>query len=716
MQPFTLGLAREQLTPQQQDLVVAGRRYRVDLAAGQLVEGGDPATSRFAIAHVMGGKNVYYFLTPKERGRLQVLPVAYDLRQKEWYDVAASGLRHFGDVPDQALPWTEREFTFNSACHGCHVSQRHSHYDPATDSYRTTWSEPGINCETCHGPGEEHVRLATQLGPGTMLADPKLISTRRFSSEQKNDLCASCHARMVPITEGFRPGDPFFDSFDLVGVEDRDYYPDGRDLGENYTFTSWRQSPCARSGKLDCLHCHTSSGRYRWKERAQADQACLPCHEARARDVPAHSHHRDGSTTCVDCHMPKTEFARMVRSDHSMRPPTPAATLAFGSPNACNLCHHDKDAAWSDRAVAGWHPQSDRGAVLAKGELVAAARKGDWSQLSAMLAHVRAAEQDEVFAVALLRLLASCPSEDTWPTIASALDARSPWVRAAAAESAGAHLGPAVVASLLKLTRDPVRLPRVRAANTLSGVPRSAMPESSRTALDAATRELEASLGARPDDFASQYDLGRLYASRGELPRAIAAYEIALRLRPDMVAALVNVSLLYNATGRNSDAEAALRRALQLQPGNAAAYLDLGMLLGELGRLPEAESAFRACLREEPNSAAAAYNLAVVLFQDRPDEAVRWVRRASTLAPASPKYAYTLAFYLAERGDERAAIAILRKAVDGNAVSGESYALLGKLLSQTGRKADAAVVFRRAAADTRLPAAVRARFAVGSPR
>ena len=70
---------------------------------------------------------------------------------------------------------------------------------------------------------------------------------------------------MSPITASFAPGDRFFDHFDIAALEDPDFYPDGRDLGENYTYTSWLMSPCAKSGKLDCVHCHTSSGRYRFK-------------------------------------------------------------------------------------------------------------------------------------------------------------------------------------------------------------------------------------------------------------------------------------------------------------------------------------------------------------------------------------------------------------------------------------------------------------------
>lgn len=44
---------------------------------------------------VLGGKNVFYFLTPLDKGRLQTLPLAYDMGRKEWFDMAASGVRHF---------------------------------------------------------------------------------------------------------------------------------------------------------------------------------------------------------------------------------------------------------------------------------------------------------------------------------------------------------------------------------------------------------------------------------------------------------------------------------------------------------------------------------------------------------------------------------------------------------------------------------------------
>ena len=254
----------------------------------------------------------------------------------------------------QPVDWKDPAYTFNTSCYSCHVSQLSSNYDLKTDTYKTTWAEPGINCETCHGPSAEHNRVFREAPKGQKPEDIKIISWKNFTPEQKNAACSICHAKMSPVTATFAPGDRFFDHFDLATLEDPDFYPDGRDLGENYTYTSWLMSPCAKAGKLHCVTCHTSSGRYRFKAEEKANDACMPCHEKHVKDAPAHTHHQEGSAgnKCISCHMPMTSFARMNRTDHSMLPPTPAATIAYKSPNACNLCHTDKDAAWADKIRA----------------------------------------------------------------------------------------------------------------------------------------------------------------------------------------------------------------------------------------------------------------------------------------------------------------------------------------------------------------------------
>jgi tetratricopeptide (TPR) repeat protein len=619
MQPYTTELAKTKLTPQPKDILAGGYRFHADLQTGALIAQGGEVGQTYPITQTMGGKNVFYFLTPLERGRLQVLPVAYDVRRQEWFDTTASAVRHFGDRRDEMLHWKQRPLTFNTSCFRCHVSQLSENYDLKSDSYDTTWAEPGINCETCHGPSAERARLFRER-PGNQPApaDLKLIVTRKLSTEQRNAMCAPCHAKMSPVTMNFVPGERYFDHFELVAFEDDDFYPNGRDRGENYTYTQWRVSPCARSGELDCIHCHTSSGRYRFKEAAKAKDACLPCHEERVRNAPAHTRHKANTTgnQCVSCHMPTTEFARMRRSDHSMRPPTPATTLAYRSPNACNLRHTNQDAVWADKQVRAWRKRDYQKPVLQRAVLIAAARKGDWSRLQDILAYLSSPNHEEIQSVSLVRLLANCPADGKWRVLRKLTGDSSPLVRAGASEALGVRLDQANPDAQLKALGDDFRLVRVRAATALAGIPEEKLPEEQRRRVREAMVELTESMKSRPDEMASHYNLGNIHMARGQMSEAVREFETATRLQAEALPPYVNAALAYNALGQNDKAEASLRHALSLDPTNEAANLNLGMLLAEMGRVSDAERAFRAAFKANPLSAPAAYNLGMLGVPD----------------------------------------------------------------------------------------------------
>ncbi len=241
MQPYTFEFAQANLNVPEGPVKIGKYEYLACIGRdeGLVLEQGPDGEKRHRIAHVMGGKNVYYFLTPMERGRLQTLPVAYEVRSRKWFDTAASSVRHFpGGGTDAPVRWMDPMYTFNTSCHGCHVSQLSTNYDLKTDTYRTTWAEPGINCEACHGPAQEHVRVCLATPQGQAPQDLKIISTRSFTAEQTNSMCGSCHAKMSPVSLSFKPAERYFDHFDLTTLEHPDFYPDGRDLGENYTMTS----------------------------------------------------------------------------------------------------------------------------------------------------------------------------------------------------------------------------------------------------------------------------------------------------------------------------------------------------------------------------------------------------------------------------------------------------------------------------------------------
>lgn len=393
-----------------------------------------------------------------------------------------------------------------------------------------------------------------------------------------------------------------------------------------------------------------------------------------------------------------------------MRPPTPAATLAFKSPNACNMCHMDRDAAWADKLVREWRSRDYQAPVLQRAGWIAAARKEDWSKLPEIVHYLLSPAREEILSASLLRLLRPLDSDAKWPAVLACLKDPSPLVRAAAVETLGDRLQPHLLEPLLAAARDDFRLVRTRVGAALSALPLASLPAPQRPAAENATQEYLRTLTARPDDSASRYNLGNFYMERQDFARAAAEFTAASRLQPLNMAPLANRALAEAATGQNAQAEASLREALAIEPNHAGVNLNLGMLLAELGRLPEAEKAFRTAAKSDPRSAAAAYNLGVLLARDRPQECIEWCRRAATLRPQDTRYGYTLGFFLNQFGRTLEAVPALQAVIQQDPPSSEAYMLLGSIHERASRWPEARAVYQRAIANPRLPEPERLQF------
>ncbi|MCD6176181.1 MAG: tetratricopeptide repeat protein [Planctomycetes bacterium] len=714
MQPYTEAFAEKNLKPQLDEIIIGKARYRavIDEGPGFVIESESQKQKKYPILHVLGGKNVFYFLTPLEKGHLQTLPVAYDVNKQQWFDTAASGIRHFPDRTDEAVHWTDREYTFNTACYACHVSQLVKNYDPKTDAYNTQWKEPGINCETCHGPADEHVRVCLEAGEGNVPKDLKLktiTQSRGFTGHQADSACSTCHAKGMPITNEFVPGDDFFQHSDLVTLEHPDFYSDGRDLGENYTFTTWRMSACAQSGKLDCVYCHTSSGRFRFKDTP--DDACISCHSGKEKNFKAHTHHEKSDVHCIQCHMPMTDFARMNRSDHSMRPPMPSATIQFQSPNACNICHQDEDAKWADGHVRQWHKEDYQKPTLETAALIDQARKGNWKNLSRMLTYLQQKDKDEIFANSLIRLLQS----NNDPRIAVVLtdllkNDPSPLIRSSAANVLGYRLNEKTIPALAKATEDPYRLVRIRAVPSLPSVPDRMIPADLKDAIEKASQEYVASMASRPDDAMSHYNLGNFYMAGGKFKQAVDSYETAIKLQKNLILPYVNASLVYNHLGDNDTAAERLKQAIAIDPNSDAAHLNLALLYGEIDKRDKAVDEFRIAFKLNSRSASAAYNLCVLLAETDAPQAIAWAKKACQIQPNNAKYAYTLGFYLYQAKRISEVIATLEPFVGQKTTEVNIYLLLGDIYEQTGDITAAVRVYKTAAGNEQLSEPVRSGF------
>lgn len=713
MQPITASFLKTGIPPMEQDILIEGKKYRMIIEDTTLIclETDSNRLNKYAATWALGGKNVYYFLTPISKGRLQTLPLAYDLNDSTWYDNPKSAIRHFANgIPDEAVSWKDFLYTFNTTCYSCHVSQLTTNFDMNTLTYNTLWKESGINCETCHGPSGEHIRVCEKAGEGIIPEDLKLIITSTFTHDQHNSSCASCHAKMRPLTSSYPPGETFFDHFDLITLENPDFYPDGRDLGENYTHATWMQSECVQSGQLDCIHCHTSSGRYRFHGTvAEGNQACLPCHKENVNNPEAHTYHpadTDGSR-CINCHMPKTKFGRMVRSDHSMRPPMPSATIEFESPNACNICHDDMSPEWANKFVKEWRDRDYQAPVLYNARLIKSAREANWSNLDKMLEVLDSNRMDAIFTTSLIRLLAGCESEEKWPSIEKKLDHKSPLVRSAAANVMISNPRSEPIKKLINAAKDKYRVVRLAAASSLSAVPIYNFTSEEKQIVENVLEEYKNSLVTRPDDWSSHYNLGNFYHYQGQLNKAIYSYKTANKLYDQALEPLINSSIVYSQLNDPANAERSLQQALEIDPESEAANLNMGLLSAETGKSDMAIEYLEKVLEINPESAVSAYNLSILTAKENPDKAIEYSRQAYKSDPENSKYGYTYAFFLNQKGKTKQAtgelIMILKK--DPGYI--DAIFLLGNIYEESGYKQKAVSLYKESMKLGSVPAQIK---------
>lgn len=211
-----------------------------------------------------------------------------------------------GDLAYLNVQWNGTEYVaykggsnWNANCAGCHTSG----YNKETKTFATA----GIGCESCHGPGKEHI-----LGKG----DPSKIIASTDSQ-----VCGQCHMGGGGMPDGtrwpvgFKPGMNIEDTgFAWKTTVDPTQIPPSSSLHLRQ-YPEWKVSAHAKavvdlegSGHAQdrCFACHSStaldmanSGQTFNAEQHKVYDgvSCVACHRA-------HSLHliKDEQTTCTQCH------------------------------------------------------------------------------------------------------------------------------------------------------------------------------------------------------------------------------------------------------------------------------------------------------------------------------------------------------------------------------------------------------------------------------
>lgn len=549
----------------------------------------------FKVDYTFGFYPLQQYLVDTGRGHLQALSIAWDSRPKNeggqrWFHLQADENIPAGDM----LHWTGPYYNWNSRCAECHSTNLKRNYNVATDSYRTSWSEINVACESCHGAGSEHVRVAKSaqknmaksfiqsLNPvGRWLHKTgQATATRDIGTRKPGEInpqmavCASCHSRRTVLANPaeHQPGQDFLDTHRLNLIEAPSYHADGQILDEVYVYGSFMQSKMFHQG-VQCSNCHEP---HSLKLRAPGNGVCSQCHQPSKYDQPEHHRHllASAGAQCVNCHMPETTYMVVdPRRDHSIRIPRPDLSLQHKTPNACNQCHTDKSTSWAAKHFGVLYPSPTSSPALLGARPLQAAQN---TQLSA------------IARASLLAGFSEAPSQPRLGVLQSQLQSPEPIIRLGAV--AGLQSYPANIRwSLLQpLLADPVKAVRLDAIRLLLDVPAHLRKGQNHQAWNAQLAEYKATLDFHSDTAPGQLNLGLYHLAAGDLVAAGQAYQRAIKKEPFSPAAYLNLADLKRQQGDETAALGVLRQAQSESPQTAEVYHALGLALVRAKQYPEA--------------------------------------------------------------------------------------------------------------------------------
>jgi Tfp pilus assembly protein PilF len=626
-------------------------------------QGPDGKMGQFEITHTFGWYPLQQYLVPFPGGRLQCLPIAWDVKEKKWYHLYPNDPID----PKDWLYWTNAGQNWNGMCAECHSTNLKKNYDIKSDAYQTTWSEIDVSCEACHGPGSRHVEwaeLPDMARPQTANYE-LVVKAKGMNSREQVELCAPCHSRRAILGDYTHAEPDLLDSMLPSLLTPELYFADGQILEEVYVYGSFTQSKMY-SRNVRCSDCHDAHSIKKIKE---GNALCLQCHRAGIYDTKAHHFHKgkgekgepiksaDGQVLfdvgsgaeCVQCHMPERPYMVIdYRADHSFRIPRPDLSIQLSTPNACNRCHVDKTDQWSNEYITKWYGPGRRahyGTIIDEGRKRSTQAHKDLIKLAS----------DPLYPVIVrstaLSLLAAYPGKETSRAYELALMDDEALIRRMAVDHLNVSDPKRQTELLASMLYDPVKGVRIEAARRMTEIADPQLDDAQKKVFEASLMDYQKSMEYSADFAFGRYNLGNLYAALRKPENAIKNYEAAIKIDNLFYPAKVNLAMLYNQMGKNDKVEILLREVATSHPEMYEVQYSLGLLLAEEKKYAEAANYLKQAAKGMPKRARIHYNLGLLLQHLKKDsDAEASLLRAKELEPDNLDYLYALAdFYLKRR-------------------------------------------------------------------
>ncbi|MEZ5427082.1 MAG: DmsE family decaheme c-type cytochrome [Pyrinomonadaceae bacterium] len=216
------------------------------------------------------------------------------------------------NIPEVLPNTNDDDYVGSESCRDCHEDQFKSFSETkhAKLSQLASWKGKVQGCESCHGPGKDHLEDATDL--------TKIISFKNKTSKEISETCLTCHAGKEDHNK-FRRSDHWRNNVgctDCHTAHGAESHP--TQIG-SVTLAGINSDNKPGTGTLAML-------------KVSEPQLCLSCHNEMKAQFSQPFHHKvlEGQMKCSDCHNAHGEFELKN------------ARLAVGGDAACVKCHTDK--------------------------------------------------------------------------------------------------------------------------------------------------------------------------------------------------------------------------------------------------------------------------------------------------------------------------------------------------------------------------------------
>ena len=582
------------------------------------------------------------------------------------------------DRPDH--PGFSREVNFACLlCHNAYPATTDPLGDSAGETIFPAELPAGIDCQRCHGPGENHVEAASQAKSAGQIR-AAIVNPARLPADRQTEVCLQCHlettSSRLPASVlrpgrdifSYRPGESLADF--ILAFE----RAPGKTDADSFELVSapvrLAKSICSdANGKpLICTTCHNPHMALTREASVRKTEAlCISCHRTRIAALVSSQQH-PARQDCVACHMPARKTEDVIHAsitDHWISRPHPTTPPVAEINERNNPPYAGVVIPYYPRVL---EPNPANELILATAQVdsnpaealsrLDQFRPGNFARKApeaAEIAHGYLILAQPQKAITWYRAaLAVVPGNRVWLAgLGSAQQAAGRPDLAASTFASVASLAPWETGGLFSLAQS-----LARQAN---------FSDALRILRDATTRN--------PESAAAFNDLGsvllRLAGTQTKtdaqptLQQAEAALREAVRIQPELPSLRLNLADALIRTGKLPEAQEQLEEAIRIGGRAETAEGAWFLTLLSTGSPEQALKAWRDSFAIQ--TAAAHINLGTLFAsENKPDDAIREYRLAVAGDPQSDLAQFNLGLTLYGRGAKEEALPYLQKAARGS--------------------------------------------------